>query len=219
MSIIKLKKVHSLIVDLVYLSFMENRLKELRERAGLSQVALAEAIGSTQAQVYKLETGKNRLSDVWLAKIAPVLGVPQGALLSDGASFDAVRPTVWDVPVIDYVQAGSFIDTANPYPKGEGMEAVVFEYKHNKVFGLKVQGDSMDRVFKEGTIVVVDYLKTDLHDRKYYVIANGNGASVKQYRANPIRFEPQSFSDAFDTIFPDANTRVIGQVVHFLGAC
>ncbi|WP_417449580.1 XRE family transcriptional regulator [Kordiimonas sp.] len=198
---------------------MENRLKEIRERKGLSQTELADAIGTTQGQIYKLESGSVRLSDVWLERLAPVLGVPQGALLSDGAGFETLRTSIREIPVIDYVQAGGYVSSANPYPKGEGMETILFDYKHNKIFGLRVQGNSMDRVFKEGTTLIVDYTDTDLHDRKYYVISNGDGTSVKQYRANPIRFEPQSFADEYDTIFPDQNTRIIGRVVHFLGEC
>ena len=198
---------------------MENRLKELRLKSGLTREALAKELDTTPGHIFKLETGATRLSDVWLSKLAPIFDVPQGAFLSDGACFDTVKPSVREVPVIDYVQAGKFADAANPYAKGEGMETILFDYNHNKIFGLRVQGDSMDRVFKEGTALIVDYLKTDLHDRKYYVIANGDGASVKQYRANPIRFEPQSFSDEYDTIFPDSNTRVIGRVVHFIGEC
>ncbi len=198
---------------------MDNRLKEIREKKGLSRETLAELVETTKGQIYQLETGQRRLSDVWLARIAPVLGVPQGALLSDGAEYDAIKSAIKEIPVIDYVQAGEFVDNPNPYPKGEGMETIFVEYKHNRVFGLKVKGDSMDKVFKDGTIVIVDYTDTDLVDRKYYVISNGDGGSVKLYRANPIRFEPESFSGEYDPIFPDANTRVIGRVVQFKGDC
>ncbi|WP_417456156.1 XRE family transcriptional regulator [Kordiimonas sp.] len=193
--------------------FMENRIKEIREAKGWRQADLASAVGCTQGQINKLETGTARLSDVWLAKIAPVLGVPQGALLADGVCFDKVQPNIKEIPVIDYVQAGKFSDGMNAIPTGEADETVHVDYKHNNIFGLKVRGNSMDRVFKEGSVVVVDYTETDLHDRKYYVISNGEGVSIKLYRANPIRFEPESISGQHDTIFPDQNTRVIGRVV------
>lgn len=196
---------------------MENRLQEIRERAGLSREALAKKLNTAPMQVYNLERGNRRLSDVWLAKLSEVFGLPQGAFLSDGACFEAVNPNVREIPVIDYVQAGGFVDNANPYPKGEGMETIHVDYKHDKIFGLKVQGKSMDRVFREDTVVVVDYTDTDLVDRKYYVISNGDGATVKLYRSNPIRFEPESMSNDFDPIFPDQNTRVIGRVVHSVG--
>lgn len=193
---------------------MENRLQEIREKAGLSREALAKKLNTATMQVYNLERGNRRLSDVWLAKLSEVFGLPQGAFLSDGAVFEAVNPNIRQVPVIDYVQAGEFVDTANPYPKGEGMATIAVEYKHDRIFGLKVRGESMNRTFKEGAIVIVDYTDTDLIDRKYYVISNGDGATVKLYRSNPIRFEPESLSTDFDPIYPDQSTRVIGRVVH-----
>ena len=193
--------------------FMDNRIKEIREAKGWRQADLAAAVGCSQGQINKLETGAARLSDVWLAKIAPVLGVPQGALLADGGCFDTVQPHVKQIPVLDHVQAGKFSEAMYVLPPGEARETVSVDYKHDKIFGLKVRGKSMDRVFKEGAVVVVDYTETDLHDRKYYVVSNGEGVTIKLYRANPIRFEPESISGQYDTIFPDQHTRVIGRVV------
>ncbi len=195
---------------------MENRIKEIRETKGWKQADLASAVGCSQGQINKLETGTARLSDVWLARIAPVLGVPQGALLADGDCFDNIRPNVNNVPIIDYVQAGKFTDSMNPIALEGISDSVLVDFRHDRLFGLKVRGNSMDRILKEGSVVVVDYTDTDLHDRKYYVISNGEGVSIKLYRANPIRFEPESISGQFDTIFPDQNTRVIGRVIRGL---
>jgi len=69
---------------------MGNRIKEFRKAMRLSQEALAHRIGTTRSQLVKLERGERRLSDVWLEKLAPALGVSQGALLGD----DLPDPTI-----------------------------------------------------------------------------------------------------------------------------
>lgn len=58
-----------------------SRLKAWREKRGLTQGQLAEAIGTTHSQISYLETGERKLSPKWLHKIAPVLKVSPGWLL------------------------------------------------------------------------------------------------------------------------------------------
>lgn len=53
---------------------MENRIKAMRERAGLSQKDLAERRGCSKDMIYGLEKGKHRLTYDWMRKIADALG-------------------------------------------------------------------------------------------------------------------------------------------------
>lgn len=62
---------------------MGNRIKELRTGLGLTQDQVADVAGTTAQQIARLEAGERRLTDVWMRKIAPALGVPTAALLSD----------------------------------------------------------------------------------------------------------------------------------------
>jgi transcriptional regulator with XRE-family HTH domain len=58
------------------------KLKEYRERKGLSQAQLAEAVGVRQATISGLETGKSRRIELdLLEKLARVLGVKPATLL------------------------------------------------------------------------------------------------------------------------------------------
>jgi transcriptional regulator with XRE-family HTH domain len=58
------------------------KLKEYRERKGLSQAQLAKAVGVRQATISDLETGKSRRIELdVLDKLARVLGVKPAALL------------------------------------------------------------------------------------------------------------------------------------------
>jgi len=60
-----------------------NRIKELREAAGLTLLQVADASGTTLQQIQRLETGKRRLTDRWMSRIAPALGTKPAALLAD----------------------------------------------------------------------------------------------------------------------------------------
>jgi transcriptional regulator with XRE-family HTH domain len=50
-----------------------NRIREFREGAGLTGEELAKRVGTSAAQIYKLERGERRLTVDWLAKLAESL--------------------------------------------------------------------------------------------------------------------------------------------------
>ena len=58
-----------------------NYLKAWREHRRLTQAHLAEMVDTTGAVISLLESGDRRLSDKWLRRIAPALGIPVGYLL------------------------------------------------------------------------------------------------------------------------------------------
>ena len=60
------------------------RLKEIRTAAGLTQTQLAVKVGSTQAYISGLESGKKREPSLALAiRIADALGVALGKLIGN----------------------------------------------------------------------------------------------------------------------------------------
>ncbi|HZZ34338.1 MAG TPA: helix-turn-helix transcriptional regulator [Caulobacteraceae bacterium] len=58
-----------------------NFLKAWREHRRMTQAQLAEKADTTGAVISLLESGDRRLSDKWLRRIAPALGIPVGYLL------------------------------------------------------------------------------------------------------------------------------------------
>jgi transcriptional regulator with XRE-family HTH domain len=62
---------------------MKNRIKELREKKGLSQTQLAQLVDSTQTIVSKIENGKQSLTTEQLARFAAVLEVHPSELVDD----------------------------------------------------------------------------------------------------------------------------------------
>lgn len=62
---------------------MANRLREFRERAGLTQGQLAEAVGCGLQHISRMERGERDLSKKWAMKIAPVLETSWATLMAD----------------------------------------------------------------------------------------------------------------------------------------
>jgi transcriptional regulator with XRE-family HTH domain len=56
--------------------YIAARLRDIRQRRGLTQETLGEALGITFQQIQKYETGRNRISASRLHAVAGVLQVP-----------------------------------------------------------------------------------------------------------------------------------------------
>ena len=61
-----------------------NYLKAWRRHRGMTQTALAKAIGTKPSVISLLESGDRRLSPKWLRPLARALGTPVGAFLEYG---------------------------------------------------------------------------------------------------------------------------------------
>lgn len=59
------------------------QLRQARLKAGLTQSALAEAIGCNQSDISRIESGQRDITLERLKAIAAVLGVPVAHLLAD----------------------------------------------------------------------------------------------------------------------------------------
>lgn len=57
-----------------------NRLKEIRESLKLTQQELADLVGTTQAQIGRLEKGQRDLSQHWMSVLAKALKIEPWAL-------------------------------------------------------------------------------------------------------------------------------------------
>lgn len=68
-----------------------NRLREIRERAGLTQEQLGEMVGATSTQIWRLETGRSQLTQYWLTVLAEQLGCHPADIIANvvGAEVEA----------------------------------------------------------------------------------------------------------------------------------
>lgn len=79
------------------------RLKDLREKAGISQEKLAEDMGVSKGQLQKYEYGKNMMNTEKLQKAAEALSVPVQEFFIDRE--DALPITVEEKHLLDSYRA------------------------------------------------------------------------------------------------------------------
>lgn len=201
------------------------RIAEARKMKGMSQLDLANAIGTTQQQVAKWESGKidPRISS--LKKIREALGVSLSYLLgmADDPSFvSVVSSDTVPVPVLGRIAAGTpreaFSQSDDYHDTQRGLVA-----SHPNAFWLVVAGNSMNRLFPEGALVLVD---PDAEVRSGDVAAifvNGDDATIKRifFEDGTVRLHPESWDPDYrdrtiDPSDPDATAvRVIGRAVSY----
>lgn len=79
----------------------------------MTQEQLAEAVGTAANVIHQLETGKTRLSDKWLNRLAPALGTRPGFLLEFAPDdmFSEYMITAMSVAKTDQRQALAILKT------------------------------------------------------------------------------------------------------------
>ena len=121
---------------------MANQLRALREKAGLSQDALAARMGTTRSQYVKLERGERRLTDKWIARAAEALGVPPGRIIDVGTVPLAGLVGAGAELVFFHHEAGNHLDEIEAPPASSASMVAV-----------QVKGDSMRGSADEGFIL------------------------------------------------------------------
>lgn len=214
---------------------LKDRLKLARKNAKKSQADVANAIKITQSAYSQLETGRVDSSS-HLPSIAKFLGVDAYWLQTGEGSSTTERndsnfsnvvineSPLRKIPVLDFVQAGSFYESGYDgiHPKGETYTTYI-GCKPESVFSLEVSGLSMIPEFAPGDKLVVDAAK-EPYPGCYVIAQNGSHeATFKKYRA--IGYDEHG-RETFELVplnpdFPIMNSiqqeiRIIGVVVEHL---
>lgn len=163
------------------------RLKTLREKAGLSQAALAEKCGwASQSRVGNYEKGVRKIGADDAGVLATALGVHPAEILFGLEAVTNVTPVqigMRKIPVISYVQAGAWTETCDRRLHDGATEYIQTDIDLGKMsFALEVRGDSMKPDILEGDVVIVD---PDVQPvpGDYVVAKNGSHeATIKRYR-------------------------------------
>jgi len=138
------------------------RLKQSRDKAQISQRELAKRSGLSQQLISKLENGLVE-STTEVFRLAEALRVDPRWLATGKDAGKETENTAEGpfitayVPLISWVAAGSWRDVADPYPAGIGEDLVPVTCRTGpNAFALRVQGDSMEPVFPNGSVIIVD---------------------------------------------------------------
>jgi SOS-response transcriptional repressor LexA len=169
---------------------IKDNIKKYRVAQKLNQPELANLCGwDSQSRIsnYELGTRIPKIAD--LEKIAKALNIDVADLISEEVSTPLrlvvnqtrsqyASESLNYVPLISWVQAGAYSECIDDIGECE-MIATDLKIK-NHTFALKVQGDSMEPIFIDGMIVIVEPDMQAVNG--HYVIAkNGdNEATLKQ---------------------------------------
>lgn len=160
------------------------RVKKLRKEHGLTQAELAKRVGVKAPSVTQWETGKTSLSGESLLKVAKILGVSPDYILHGGKLTRSNITTGPEIkgkfPLISWVAAGTWHEITEVHPS----EASLFPCPVNcseRTFVLRVQGISMEPLFRDGDLIFIDPEAEWRHGS--YVVArldDQNEATFKQ---------------------------------------
>lgn len=168
---------------------MRNNLRELRKKAGLSQLELADKLNTTQGMVGLLERGERKLSPDWLKRISQILSCSPLDILPD---LNTLTPTVQpnqnsvSIEMIDAAACcGDGIEALSEnvvgfwqMPKSE-FQTITFA-NPDVIKMLRVFGDSMEPTLKDGDWVLVDTSRNYIDSDGIFLIRLSTGLAVKR---------------------------------------
>lgn len=131
-----------------------------------NQKALADKLDVHPAGITEAKRKKKIPSD-WIVKISLETGyMPEWLLTGSGpqtkknkgeGNTSPAPEITHRIPVISWVQAGDWTEIVDVYQPGEETEWVAVSRKvGQRAFGLRISGTSMEPLFLEGDIIVVD---------------------------------------------------------------
>lgn len=202
-----------------------NRLAELRKQAGLTQQQLAEKLGVTQQTVYYYENGRREMKSSVLIAISKALGCTVSDLLgieTQQGIVRAVKSNGRQLPLVGRIAAGTAREAIGIDGETHDTPESLWE-RHRDAFWLVVAGNSMNRLFAEGTLVLIDPDEEVRNGDVAVVFVNGDDATLKRvfFEGDVIRLHPESYDpDYRDRTInkndPDApSVRVLGKAVSY----
>lgn len=180
----------------------------------ISRNKMSEALGVSYSTLSDWVNAKTYPRIDKIEMMANYFGVSKSDLVEDKQTVDTVQITT--APVLSKVSAGM------PMYSEENIVDYIYLPAHEvkagkEVFGLVVEGDSMNQEFKEGDIVIVEKDSVVENGEIGVVMVNGYNATLKQvkYVQDSIVLMPKSDNPAHDPQIynKDDEVKIIGKVV------
>ena len=190
------------------------QLKNLRKKAGITQMQLSEYMGVTQATLSGWENEKFEIDTASLKKIADYFNVSVDYLL--GRDTQKSKKGVL-IPVLGRVVAGIPIDAIEEILDYE--EITQEMANSGEFFALKIKGDSMMPRIQENDVVIVRKQSQVDNGSIAIVLINGNEATCKKVQYNEKGVALISYNSSYTPKFYTKEkcltlpVEVIGKVV------
>lgn len=192
------------------------RIKELRKQKKLTQNDLSKLTGYKQNTISSHENGTRGIDEIDIMNYCEALGVTPTDLFQKEPQPQLETLPVKKIPVVSKISAGLPI-----YSEENLVDYIYFATKNlnsdKEEFGLRVSGDSMDKIFQENDVVVVEKDSIVENGQLGVVMVNGYNATVKRvrYNKNQIILIPESNNpEHLPQVYgEDDEVKIIGRVV------
>lgn len=197
-----------------------DRLRALRQRAGLSRAQLAKMCGvAGMTTVQYWEAGDRpgskplpghvvvMLAGALVGRGNPPITPAEIAALGDGSA--ALILPANDIQRVALYAWGALLslDTAQP------VEIIsVSVASSGDIIAAAIIDDHAARIAPAGSRVIIDRAAQTLIDGRCYVIADTGRVMLRRYRQNPARFESEAI-DREETLFPSGPVVIVGQAI------
>lgn len=197
---------------------MKPDIKSRRKELNLTLEQVGDLVGVGKSTVRKWETGdiENMKRDK-IVKLAKALRVSPSYIMG----IDEEQPQLETLPV-KKIPVVSQISAGLPIYSEENLIDYIY-FATNKLnsdkeeFGLKVSGDSMDKIFQDGDIVVVEKDSVVENGQLGVVMINGYNGTVKRvrYNDNQIILIPESNNPShYPQVYSkNDEVKIVGRVV------
>lgn len=204
---------------------MGNRIAEIRNKKGMTQKELAQALNVTQQTVWYYENGQRDVKASVLVAMSDVLGCTVSELLgleSTPGIISAKRSPSRELPIVGRIAAGAAREAIEQ--AGEYMQVTEDTYiKHPNAFWLVVSGNSMNRILPDGTLALIDPDEEVKNGDVAALFVNGDDVTIKRvyFDGTSVSLVPESYDTEYlvktiDESSPDAPlVRMIGKVVGY----
>lgn len=208
-----------------YSGKMANRIKYLMKERNLSRDDVAAGIDAHPITVSKLISGKMKLTQQWMDKLATVFNVTPEQIIAAPANTRTIK-------VRSHVEAGAW-EAHNEWPEDEWYDVAIPDdpaYRSFELFGAETRGPSMNRRYPERTVLIhTDLIDTGerLEIGKRYVVERERPDGTRETTVKTLSRDedgklwlmPESSDPRYQTPIPiddalDAVVRVIGRVIY-----
>lgn len=197
---------------------MKPDIKSRRKELNLTLEQVGDLVGVGKSTVRKWETGdiENMKRDK-IVKLAKALRVSPSYIMGiEDEKTQLETIPVKKIPVVSKISAGMPI-----YTEENLIDYIYFATKNlnsnKEEFGLQVSGDSMDKLFQDGDVVVVEKDSTVENGQLGVVLVNGYNGTVKRIRYNndqiiliPESNNPSHYPQVYGK---DDEVKIVGRVV------
>jgi SOS-response transcriptional repressor LexA len=206
-----------------------SKVRDLRERLGLGQIAFAQALGIDQAAIARWEKDTRPLPVRMVLKIAEIAPEDERAwwLGRAGVKAQTVATDEKDIRHIPLLRDAAAAGTPRAINEKEIESVLAFPRellpRGGKLTAIRISGDSMAPILNEGYIVMIDELENDIHNLVERMVAarDAEGVTIKWLRKSGKHYVlvPQHITPRHQVYVIDreSNFDIVGAVVKWIG--